>query len=134
MPMRMCGLPGRRAGVFMTCGMLACGYWPWTTAQRKPNIVIIVTDGQTSLTLQYMEHTRKRLVEQGTSFGNFFINDPICCPSRVTILLGQYRHNHQLESHPTGCAHRFYTEGMHRHALEKRVRDAGYGPALSGST
>jgi len=121
----------------LACGVLAsailsCGDWPGPAAPRKPNIVVIVTDDQSSSMLPYMKHTQKLLVEQGTSFSNFFINDPICCPSRVTMLLGQYRHNHQLEVHPTGCGYRFYRQGMHRHALGKRVRDAGYRTGFIG--
>jgi arylsulfatase A-like enzyme len=116
----------------LACASIACGDRPANSPSRNPNIVVIVTDDQAHQMLQYMQHTQKLMVEQGTSFDNFFINDPICCPSRVTILLGQYRHNHQLEVHETGCGHRFYSQGMHKRALGRRVQDAGYRTGFVG--
>jgi arylsulfatase A-like enzyme len=98
----------------------------------KPNIVIIVTDDQATSTLAHMPHTQELLVREGTLFPNFFINDPICCPSRVTILLGQYRHNHQIERSQWGCGFRFFKEGMHRRSFGTMVREAGYRTGYVG--
>jgi len=98
----------------------------------RPNIVVILTDDQASSSLRFMPHTQKLLVREGTSFSNFFINDPICCPSRGTILLGEYQQNHRLETHPKGCGYRFYEEGKQRRSLGRRVHDAGYRTSYLG--
>ena len=98
----------------------------------RPNIVIIVTDDQPSSTLAHMSHTNELLIREGTLFENFLINDPICCPSRATILLGQYRHNHLLEWHPTGCSYRFFEKGMHRRALGSLLGESGYRTGYVG--
>jgi arylsulfatase A-like enzyme len=101
------------------------------TADR-PNVIVILTDDQASSSMPEMKHTQALLVREGTSFSNFFINDPICCPSRGTILLGEYRQNHRLEKHDKGCGYRFFEEGKHRRSLGKLVDDAGYRTGYIG--
>src|SRR5688572_3032919 len=62
----------------------------------KPNFVFILTDDQDTATVQYMPRLQELLVEQGTTFENMFVTNPLCCPSNVTLLTGQYSHNHQI--------------------------------------
>ena len=38
----------------------------------------------------------RKLASEGTTFENAFVTDPLCCPSRATILRGQYAHNHRI--------------------------------------
>jgi len=111
---------------------LACGGDGRDAAPPKPNIVVILTDDQTESSLGFMPHPQALLVREGLSFSNFFINDPICCPSRVTILTGEYQQNHRLETHPKGCGYRFFEEGKHRRSLGKLVHDAGYRTGYLG--
>jgi N-acetylglucosamine-6-sulfatase len=65
------------------------------TVATKPNIIFIITDDmrKDDLTDTYMPKTTKELVEKGMSFQNAFVSNPICCPSRSTIMRGQYAHN-----------------------------------------
>ena len=91
---RIVRLAGLIVGSAAACVALACGGTSRDAAAPKPNVVVIVTDDQATSSLRHMVHTQSLLVREGTTFPNFFLNDPICCPSRVTILLGQYRHNH----------------------------------------
>jgi N-acetylglucosamine-6-sulfatase len=64
-------------------------------AATKPNIIFILTDDmrKDDLTDTYMPQTTKELVAKGMSFQNAFVSNPICCPSRSTIMRGQYAHN-----------------------------------------
>jgi arylsulfatase A-like enzyme len=94
--------------------------------------VIILTDDQASSTLRYMKHTQNLLVDEGTSFNKLFINDPICCPARGTIFLGEYQHNHLLEVHPKGCSYRFFEEGKHLRSMGKLLQDTGYRTSYLG--
>jgi N-acetylglucosamine-6-sulfatase len=67
----------------------------------RPNIVLILTDDQRWDTTDgthspsgafIMPHTRAALAEQGVELSNAFITTPVCCPSRASILSGQYAH------------------------------------------
>ncbi len=68
---------------------------PAQTAAPKPNIIFILTDDmrKDDLTDTYMPKTTTALVAKGMSFENAFVSNPICCPSRATIMRGQYAHN-----------------------------------------
>ena len=63
---------------------------------ERPNIVLIVTDDQalSSYTSEVMPNTARLLEGTGTRFQNAFVTTPLCCPSRATMLTGQYGHNH----------------------------------------
>ena len=43
-----------------------------------------------------MPRVQELLGEQGVTFENAFVTNPVCCPSNVSILTGQYSHNHQI--------------------------------------
>src|SRR5215207_1480188 len=69
---------------------------PPTVAQTtpvKPNFVFILTDDMRQDDLKYMSKTRDLLGAQGMQFANAFVTNPLCCPSRATIMRGQYAHN-----------------------------------------
>src|SRR5262249_14194066 len=66
-----------------------------------PNIIFILTDDMDKASLSSMPIVKEQLIDQGVSFSKFFISVPLCCPSRVSILRGQYAHNHGvLKNHP----------------------------------
>jgi N-acetylglucosamine-6-sulfatase len=68
----------------------------------KPNIVFILTDDQRWDTTDskhslsgtdIMPNVRAELAMTGVEFSNAFMTTPLCCPSRSSILLGEYAHN-----------------------------------------
>lgn len=93
-------------------------------AAPKPNIVVIMTDDQTSESLRVMSKTRKLLGDAGTTFSNYFVTVPLCCPSRATFLTGQYAHNHGVLDNflPNGG----YTRLNHNNTLPLWLQEAGY--------
>jgi arylsulfatase A-like enzyme len=64
------------------------------SAYAQPNVVVFLTDDQTVAQARYMPKVQRLLEEQGTSFTRNFATFPLCCPSRATLLTGQYAHNH----------------------------------------
>lgn len=69
-----------------------------TTLATKPNILFVLTDDMRISDLRYMPQTRKLLAGGGVKFSKAFVINSLCCPSRATILRGQYSHNHQILS------------------------------------
>ena len=65
------------------------------SAPPKPNIIFILADDmrKDDLNPTYMPQTTTELVKKGMSFQNAFVSNPLCCPSRATIMRGQYGHN-----------------------------------------
>lgn len=55
-----------------------------------PNIVLIVSDDQAYRSFPWMPYLSSR---PWTTFSNAFITNPLCCPSRATLLTGQYSHH-----------------------------------------
>jgi len=69
------------------------GLAPKATTSR-PNLVLVLTDDQTLESLRVMPETQRLIGDEGTTFSNAFVSYPLCCPSRATLLTGQYAHNH----------------------------------------
>jgi arylsulfatase A-like enzyme len=61
----------------------------------RPNVIVVITDDQSvdSFTAEYMPRTFRHFVEPGTEFTESIVATPLCCPSRATLLTGQYGHN-----------------------------------------
>jgi N-acetylglucosamine-6-sulfatase len=104
---------------------------------KKPNIVLILTD-DLDQTL-YLDPSRypkvnSLLVEQGTTFSNYFVTDSLCCPSRSSLLRGQYVHNHDVRSNkpPLGGFEKFHTNGDEKSTIATWMHDAGYRTGLLG--
>jgi N-acetylglucosamine-6-sulfatase len=44
-----------------------------------------------------LRKTRQLIGGRGTTFDHSFISFSLCCPSRATLLTGQYAHNHSVK-------------------------------------
>ncbi len=84
--------------------------------------------------LRHMPLVRRHLVREGVKFDRAFVNLPTCCPSRATVLRGQYAHNHDVKSNtrPTGGFKRFMRESHNRENLAVWMQREGYTTGLSG--
>ncbi len=96
----------------------------------RPNVVVIMTDDQTAASLRVMANVRRLLAERGTTFTRSFTVYPQCCPSRASVLTGQYAHNHGVlgNSPPAGG----YVKLDHSNTLPVWLEDAGYHTAHIG--
>jgi arylsulfatase A-like enzyme len=95
-----------------------------------PDIVLVVTDDQRSDTLWAMPALSERLVARGVSFPDAFVVNPLCCPSRASILTGNYSHTHLVyrQAPPFG-RFEWFDDGS---TLATWLHDAGYRTGLFG--
>nr|WP_322681677.1 sulfatase [Nostoc sp. DedQUE03]MDZ7977172.1 sulfatase [Nostoc sp. DedQUE03]MDZ8044026.1 sulfatase [Nostoc sp. DedQUE02] len=105
----------------------------------KPNIVFVLVDDMDADTIniapeKYAPHIKSLLIDKGVTFPNFFVDVSLCCPSRTSILRGQYAHN-------TGVLNNSRDEGgfqqAHKNKLEQEtiatsLKANGYRTALIG--
>jgi len=63
----------------------------------KPNVVFILTDDQRVDEMKWMPKTRKLIGGKGTTFTRFLAPFPLCCPARMSVMTGQYTHNHGVD-------------------------------------
>lgn len=75
----------------------------------RPNLVLIVSDDQTSETLPhtppvmpYLEDRMADPADHWVRFSKAYINTPLCCPSRSSILTGLYSHHTGVETNGGG--------------------------------
>src|SRR5215211_125841 len=65
----------------------------------KLNFVFILADDMRKDDLTYMPKTRALLEAQGMTFSNAYVSNALCCPSRATIMRGQYAHSTGVWDH-----------------------------------
>jgi arylsulfatase A-like enzyme len=96
----------------------------------RPNIIFILTDDQPYHTVDFMPTVRDVLMKNGVNFTNGFDTTPLCCPSRVSILTGEYVHNHQVytDRMPMGGAPKYDDTN----SFAVWLKDAGYRTAYFG--
>src|SRR5215218_7014527 len=106
----------------------------------KPNIVFILTDDMRKDDLKYMPKTRSLLQDKGMSFENAFVSHALCCPSRATIMRGQYAHNTHVWSNgstdssstTSGGLQAYKDNGGEQDNVATRLDAAGYRTGLFG--
>jgi N-acetylglucosamine-6-sulfatase len=125
------------AAAIVLAAVLAASWWSVGRArpaaakpQSRPNIILIVTDDQTVAQLNEatMPNTLELLGAQGTTFEDTIATTPLCCPSRASMITGQYGHNNGVLANAGGYKH---LEGK-RNVLPVWLRDAGYYTAHVG--
>jgi N-acetylglucosamine-6-sulfatase len=102
--------------------------------QAPPNILFILTDDQEARSVAEMPNVRSLLVAEGTSFDRAFATTAMCCPSRSSILRGQYAHNHKVlqNQFPRGGFKRFLKLGHEESTVATWLDGAGYRTGFMG--
>lgn len=100
---------------------------------RGPNIVFVLTDDLSSDLVRYMPAV-KALAAHGTTFTNYFVTDSLCCPSRASLLTGDYPHDTGIFTNdlPDGGFTLFHALGEERRSFNLALQRAGYRTALMG--
>ena len=120
--------------MLLLCSLVGTMAGPEVSAQtqQKPNIIFILTDDQDTGSIQYMPTVQKELVEKGTTFENGILTVSECCPSRATMLRGQYAHNHRIGLGAGANARTFRRHGLEKSTVATWLNSVGYRTALIG--
>jgi N-acetylglucosamine-6-sulfatase len=110
--------------------LAAVGGLPVARAADMPNIILIVTDDQRTNTIQYMPTVQRELVAKGVAFAHAHVVNPVCCPSRASLLTGTYSHTNGVYGNqaPDGG----FAEFDDRYTLATVLQHAGYRTSLVG--
>ena len=85
------------SGIVRLLALLVCSVTAFALAAdgargaAQPNILFVLTDDQRFDTLDVMPATRENF---DVAFGTGIATTPNCCPSRASILTGEYAHDH----------------------------------------
>ncbi|HEU5219856.1 MAG TPA: sulfatase-like hydrolase/transferase [Gemmatimonadales bacterium] len=104
------------------------------SAAGRPNIVYILTDDQDAASTWMMPNLNNLIAAQGITFESFYYSLSLCCPSRTSMLRGQYPHNHGVHSnfYPTGGWKRANELGLETSTVATWLHDAGYRTSYMG--
>lgn len=93
-------------------------------------MVVILSDDQRWDSLDVMPNVRRLLGEHGVTYEKAYVTTPVCCPSRASILTGDYsRNTGVLDNHGAiGGAKAFDDTDT----LATRLHSSGYHTALVG--
>ncbi|XP_045104769.1 N-acetylglucosamine-6-sulfatase-like isoform X1 [Portunus trituberculatus] len=103
---------------------------------QRPSFVLILTDDQDVVLegMWPMQHTKMLVAEQGLTFTNAFVASPLCCPSRSSILTGQYVHNHYTINNSLSgqCNGQHWRDGPEKKTFAAHLHFAGYQTFYAG--
>jgi len=104
------------------------------TAAPRPNIVFVLTDDMALRDLTVMPKLNALVAARGTTFSSYFVTDSLCCPSRSSILRGQFVHDHHTLGNqpPDGGFQKFHAAGNEKSTVATWLKAAGYRTALMG--
>ncbi len=118
---------------------VVAGVLPSPTAtpldRRPPNVLLVITDDQPwdtlpmtigSPAMPWLESRLDDPTDRWVRFTNAFVNVPLCCPSRATMLTGRYAHHTGVEDNGDGAA---FDEAS---SLAPWLEAAGYRTAFIG--
>jgi arylsulfatase A-like enzyme len=102
-------------------------------SEKRPNVVLIVTDDLDMSLMDYMPNVTRLIRDQGAELTDFYVEQSSCCPSRASILSGLYAHNHGVIGNvwPEGGYER-WRETEQDNALPVWLQRAGYRSAMLG--
>jgi arylsulfatase A-like enzyme len=104
------------------------------STSTRPNVVLILTDDQRAHALWAMPHVKQSLVQHGVTFSHAYVVNSMCCPSRTSILTGNYSHTTGVYTnrYPDGGFELFTERGEDQSTIATWLHQAGYETALVG--
>lgn len=123
-------LAGAVAAASVVAVVLSAG--PPSLPANTPSIVLILTDDQRYDTLWAMPNLREHVAAHGVTFTNAFVVNPLCCPSRASILTGKYSHGTDVYKNvPPHGGYESFTQ-LEGSTVAAWLHEAGYETGLFG--
>jgi uncharacterized protein (TIGR03437 family) len=129
------------AGILATLTIPA----PAQTIPSKPNIIFILVDDFSAMDLDdnlpsspgaaFMPNLKQYIRGPGLTFTRHYVTESLCCPSRATILRGQYPHNTGITTNTYeagGGFSKFYELGGENSTIATWLQAGGYQTMLAG--
>ena len=90
------------------------------------------TDPLTGQVFAAMPNTLTLIAGAGITFNRYYVSNPLCCPSRASMLTGRYSHNNGVLTNffPSGGYYKF----DHPEHSRSGFRTLATGPAMSASS
>ena len=101
-------------------------------ALAAPNIVMVMTDDQTASLIDQMPNIKSLVKSKGATFTHAYFNDPLCQPSRATLLSGRYNQNTGAIDNSVPSYQRFVSSGVEGDSVAVWLRNAGYQTGFVG--
>ncbi len=126
--------PDRRMAGAALAALVALGAglaWPVADvrADRRPNVIVVLTDDQRADTFGAMPWLAGELARSDSGWVTFpdaFTNTPLCCPARASLLTGRYARHTGVEDNDDGAN---LDESS---TLATSLHEAGYRTGLIG--
>ena len=117
-----------RFACVLILAQLLCSSWG-----KQSNIILLLTDDQDLVLggMTPLAFTKEFMESHGATVSNFFVNTPVCCPSRTTLLTGNYPHNwHTVHG---GCMHMNVTNSdFQQKSLGVQMKALNYTTGMYG--
>lgn len=116
--------------VIITCFLWTLGI-VWAFAQKKPNMVIIISDDHAYQTIGAyggMGRTPNidKIAKNGATFHKAYVNNSICGPARAALLTGKYSHKNGFKDNETS------NFDFGQNTFVKELQKTGYKTAWVG--
>jgi arylsulfatase A-like enzyme len=125
-------LRARRHGVVAAAVLLLAGATALALSTKDAegapgdNVIFILTDDQAASELASMPNTQSLIGGQGVTFTRAFVPYPLCCPSRASMLTGDYMHNHQVRGNFEPAGGWFALRQQEDDTIATRTASNGY--------
>jgi arylsulfatase A-like enzyme len=99
----------------------------------RPNLLVIMADDLdvTSFDLA-MPRTKTAVAARGMTFTRALVSTPLCCPSRASLLRGQYAHNHGVLSNKPPDGGYGIFQPLEHATIATHLQASGYATAMIG--
>jgi arylsulfatase A-like enzyme len=98
----------------------------------RPNFIVVMTDDQGPGMRRALSQVQRLIGDQGVEFTNALASFPLCCPSRATLLTGQYAHNHGAQGNNPRSGGGYRALRDPERNLAAWLQASGYDTAFAG--